>query len=246
MTLIVDALDRIARECGVKAPSSWVTATQNEHLEIRDDFLRQTIDDIADRVDLPFPVSDTQTFTGGAGTTEADGSERFDIRSNFVRMHLGELAVYDPQQDRPVIPVSDDGLWTYITDQGAAGVVKYYKITGFPGNYDITFYNPPGTGHEITIHYMTNKWMVSGAGSGGSEFTDDTDQLSYPRRVVEAGTVWRFRERRGLPYMDRYNEYEALIARLSNTTRQRKVVNMGGINRDVRWQDLVPSWIPNS
>lgn len=246
MTLIVDALNRIARECGVKAPSSWVSTTKDEHVEIRDDFLLQTIEDIRDRVDLPFPVSDTQTFTGGSGTTQADGSEKFDMSSRFVRMQRGEMAVYDPQQDRPAIPVSDDGLWSYITDQGAAGVVKYYRITGFPGNQDIHFYNAPGTGQEIKIHYVTNKWMVNAEGSGGSAFTNDTDQLTFPRRVVESGTVWRFRERRGLPYLDRYNEYEALIARLSNDSRQRKVVNMGGIDRDVRWQDLVPSWIPNS
>lgn len=245
MTLIVDALNRIARECGVKSPSSWITATKDSHLEIRDDFLMQTVEDIADRVDLPSPVSKIQTLTG-TGTTNSDGSETFILNTDYKRLQKGELAVYDPLQDRPAVPVSDDGLWAYITDQGAAGVVKYYRTKGYLGNHTIDLYNAPASGQAITVNYVSNNWMATGGGDVGKMFTADTDVLIMPRRVVEAGTVWRFRERRGLPYLDRYNEYEGLIARLANETRNRRVVNMGGINRDVRWQDLVPSWIPDS
>ena len=67
-----------------------------------------------------------------------------------------------------------------------------------------------------------------------------------PRTVVESGTVWRYRERRGLPYLDKYNEYEAKMARLSNDTRARRVVSFGETDNNVRWQDLVPAFIPSS
>ena len=245
MTTIVAALGRIARECGVKAPSSWVTATREDHVEIRDDFFDQTISDILDRVDLPSPIGKQQTLTG-TGTTNADGSETFSLNSDFRRIQRGEMSVYDPLQDRPAIPISEDGRWTYILDQGVAGIVKYYRTRGYEGNFTIDLYNAPASGQTITVSYISNLWMATSGGTVGSEFTNETDVLLLPRRVVETGTVWRFRERRGLPYLDRYNEYEALIARLSSDSRNRRVVNMGGIDRDVRWQDLVPSFIPSS
>lgn len=244
MTTVVEALERIARQCGVKAPTSWVTATRDDHVSIRDDFLRETIDDIFDRCDLPSPVAAAQTLTGGAGTTQADGSERFSLNADFRRLQRDEMAIYDPQQDRPVVPVTDDGMWNYLTDTGATGVIKYYRLAGYEGAYTIDLFRAPATGDTYTVNYISTNWLVNTEGSS-SLFQADTDILVLPRRVVEAGTVWRYRERQGLPYQDKMMEYEALIARLNNDSRGRRSIDMGG-KSFVKWQDLVPSFIPPS
>jgi len=244
MTKVTEALDRIARQVGVKAPSSWVTATRDDHVAIRDDFLRETVDDIASRCDLPSPVSNAQTLTGGSGAAQSDGSERFSLNSDFVRIHRDAFAIYDPQQDRPCIPITDDGQWQYLTDVGASGAIKHFRIQGYEGNFTIDLYDAPATGDTYTVNYISNKWLISG-GSGSDTFQTEDDLLIFPRRVVEVGAVWRWRERQGLPYQDKFSEYETLIARLSNDTRARRVVNMGE-KQHVRWQDLVPSFIPPS
>lgn len=246
MTTIVEALNRIARQCSVTIPSSWVTATQNAAVELRDDFLLETVSDILDRLDLPGPIGKTTTLVGGAGTINADGSETFSLPADYLRMQRGQLALYDQQQDRPGVPISDDGVWTYTVDLGAAGTTQFYRTRGYQGAYEIDVYDAPGTGTELTVHYIANAWMAGAGGTVGNAFTAENDVLILPRRVVETGTVWRFRERRGLPYQDKYNEYELLITRLSNDSRNRRVVNMGGRDKDVRWQSLVPNFIPSS
>lgn len=237
MTTIVEALNRIARQCSVKAPSSWVTATQDAHVELRDDFLSETVDDILDRVDLPAPIGAQTTITG-------TGAETYTLPSDFKRLHRTELAVYDTQLDRACVPVHTDGEYTYIKDQGTAGTIRFYKLTGYEGNYSLSFYDEPATGLTITVSYSTVNWMANG-GTAGSAFTSESDVLLLPRRVVEAGTVWRFRERRGLPYTDKYNEYEVLMSRLINDSRGYRSISMGE-KPHVRWQDLVPSYIPSS
>lgn len=239
MTKVTEALNRIARQCGVQAPSSWVTATREDHVEIRDDFLAETISDIRDRVDLPSPIAKQTTITG-------TGAENYSLPSDFVRVALDELAVYDNALDRPVMPITSDGQWTYVKDIGTTGVMRYYRVKGYEGNYTIDLYDEPSSAVTITVSYMSDLWMANSSGTAGDTFTDEDDVLLLPRRLVEAGTVWRFRERRGLPYMDKYNEFEAMIARMSNDGRGRRMVNMGGRNKDVRWQDLVPSFIPPS
>ena len=50
MTTVVEALNRIARQCSIKAPSSWVSATRDDHVSLRDDFLNETVEDILERV----------------------------------------------------------------------------------------------------------------------------------------------------------------------------------------------------
>lgn len=239
MTLVTEALNRVARQCGVQPPSGWVTATRTDHVEIRDDFLLETIEDIRDRVDLQSPIGKQVTITG-------TGAENYALPSDFVRMARDDFAVYDSQLDRPVMPIQTDGEWTHLKDIGTTGVIRYYRVKGYEGNYTIDLFDEPGTGLEIVCSYVSNLWKANNVGTLGDMFTDNEDVLLLPRRVVEAGTVWRFRERRGLPYTDKYNEYEAQIARLSNDTRGRRSINMGGRQQDVRWQDLIPAFIPPS
>lgn len=239
MTLVTEALNRIARQCSVTLPSSWVTATRTDHVEIRDDFLLETVADIQDRVDLPSPIGKQTTITG-------DGSETYSLPSDFKRLARDQFAVYDVALDRPVMPITSDGQWTYTKDIGTTGVMRYYRVTGYDGNFSISLYDEPSAAVDVTVSYVSTLWMASSGGTAGDTLTAEDDVLLLPRRIVEAGAVWRFRERRGLPYLDKYNEYEALLARLSNDSRGRRIVNMSGTTKDVRWQDLIPSYIPSS
>lgn len=235
--LITTALNRIARQCSVSIPSSWITATRADQVEIRDDFLVETIDDLMDRVDLPGPIGKQYTVAG-------DGSESYSLPEDFKRLQRDELAVYDEALDRPCVPVTEDGMYTHIKDLGTAGVIRYFRLRGWPSNYTIDFYNEPTS--NIIVSYISSNWLATSSGTAVNEFTAETDVLLLPRRVVETGAVWRFRERRGLPYMDKYNEHEALVARLSNDRRARRKINFGQADQDVRWQDMIPSFIPSS
>lgn len=246
MATIVEALDRIARQCSVRKPSSWVTATRTDQVELRDDFFLETVEDILSRVDLPSPLGQQTTLTGGSGAAQSNGAERFTLPADFARIQRDKLAVYDVDQDQPCIPVVNDGEWTYLTDIGATGAIKYYRLQGYEGNWTLDVYDAPGTGSEIVVSYASTNWMASDSGTVGKVFSSETDVLLLPRRVVEVGTVWRFRERRGLPYEDKFGEYEALISRLSNDRRGRRTVNFGEPDRSIKWQDMVPAFIPDS
>lgn len=238
MTLVVEALSRAARQCSVEVPSSWVTASDANQVEIRDDFLLETVDDVLERIDLPSPI-------GGQYVVPCDGSDTYALPAAFKRLCRDDLAVYDGLLDQGCVPVSTDGEWTYLNDIGSAGVTRYYKITGYDGNYSITIYRDPNDAAAITVSYVSANWLIK-SGTAGNMITDaDLDTLLLPRRLVEAGIVWRFRERRGLPYADKAAEYEVLMARLANDSRARRVVTFGEVPRG-RWQDMVPAFIPSS
>lgn len=237
MTLVTEALDRIARQCSVSAPSSWLTATADEHVELRSDFLPETIDDILERVDLPAPIGAQTTIAG-------TGVETYSLPAAFKRLMRDKLAVYDTFHDRPVLPVTTDGEWAALEDLGASLTAQYYRLSGYDGAWEISFFGYPSSSISLTVSYVSKNWIIN-SGTEKSDFTDPDDTLLLPRRIVEVGTVWRWRERRGLPYRDKYMEYETLIARLSNDSRSRRKVSFGPRNT-IRWQDNIPSVIPTS
>ncbi len=234
MALVVDVLNRIARHCSIQAPPSWITATADEYVEIRDDFLRETVDDLLDRVDWQRPIGAQVTITG-------TGVASYALPADFRRLQRNPYSVYDEQLDSPGIPVTSDGDWVELLDSGIAGADRFFRLTGYDGAWSIEFESPPTT--DIVISYVTKNWMATAGGTVGNIFTDATDVLILPERLVEAGTVWRWRERKGLPFQDKYQEFNVLLARYLNDARGIRSVSFKS-RRSVRWQDRIPAFIP--
>lgn len=237
MTLITDALDRIARQVSLDKPSTWLGATDDEYLEIRDDFLDETVGDILDRIDVPAPMGAQTTITG-------DGSGSYALPADFRRLQRDDFAVYETTTvRRRLYPISNDGMWTHLTTIGSTGGDRYYKIEGDT----IYLYREPSSSISVVVSYVTNNWMKNAAGTAGSAFTTDTDELLMPRTLVETGVVWRWRERKGLPFAGKLAEYESKLARFSNDTRGRRSIDMAPSQSGrAPWDIPVPDFIPTS
>lgn len=238
MTTVVAALDRIARDVSITAPSDWTAATADEHLEIRDDFLLEVVDDITDRVDWPDPISAIQSITG----TDA---ETYSLNATFKRVARHDWAVYESTNTtRPVTPATNDSDYTRIQDESLGGADRFYKITGYEGNYSISFEPAPSAAVTIKVHYINDYWMISSGGTKGSTLSAVTDILLLPRRLVEVGVITRWRERKGLPFSDKAREYEVLLNRYQNENRQLRKISFGDQRTWTPWDIPVPSSIP--
>ena len=246
MTTVVEVLNRIARQCSVKAPTSWLNATRDEYLEIRDDFLQETVDDLLERVDWGEPLTVTTTITG-PGTSNTDGSSNHTLPTDYTRTNRDKFTFYDNNQDRVGVPVTESGMWEYITDLGTSGVYKYYRVKGYEGNYTIDIYRALDSGDDISFQYMSKNWLRDSTGSTAkSSFTAADDIIVLPRRVIEVGTIARYRRRRGLEYGDMLTEYEELVQRYHADSRNLRTIRFGEPDLTVKWQDLVPDFIPDS
>ena len=240
MTLITSILERVARQCSVEQPSSWLTATDTEHVELRDDFLPEAVHNILTRLDLPGPIGKQTVITG-------TGAEDYDLPSDFLRMQRDQMAVYETTTTRRALqPVSNDGEWAHLKEIGSTGYMRYYRVQGYPGNYTIGIYKEPTATQSVTVSYISTAWKASAEGVTGDEFTSETDVAILPRELLETGTVYRFRRRKGLDYMDVRTEYEALLRHHSNDSRSRRQINMGsGPTGRKPWDIPVPDFIPS-
>ena len=238
MTTVVDVLNRIARHCSISAPSSWVTATADEHVEIRDDFMRETVDDLLDRVDWPQPVGAQVTITGTGVATYA-------LPAGFRRLQRNPFSVYDALLDAPGVPITTDGDWVQLLDSGVAGADRFYRLTGYEGAFSIEVEAALETGSDLTVSYVSNNWKATAGGTVGDAFTAEEDVLILPARLVEVGTIWRWRERKGLPFQDKNVEFNMLLGRYLNDIRGRRSISFT-TKKTVRWQDRVPAFIPSA
>lgn len=240
MTTIVAALDRIARECSLNTPSSWVTASDDEYKEIRDDFLSEVIDDLLRRIDWADPISKVATISG-------DGSEDYDLPSDFNRLQKDIPAVYETANvRRSGTPVTSEGQWTHLKELGTGAGHRYYRLRGYDGNWQISLYPNPATGESVKVHYVSNLWKASSGGTAGSTFSDESDVLLLPRTLVESGVVYRWRRRKGLQYTDVLREHEIQLAEYANRSNVRRKVSFGLTPTVNPWDIPIPDFIPSS
>ena len=236
MTLIVDILDRAARQCSVSSPSNWVTSQDLSALEIRD-FMGETVDDILSRIETPQPIGASATITGDGGATYA-------LPASFKRLKRGAYAVRE--RDDACIPVADDGDWSYLVHRGSTGGDRYFRVTGIDGAFSMEFYRPLEAGAEVSVEYVSTLWAQSATGDGIADLSAGDDISRLPRRIIEAGIVWRWRERKGLDFGGKLAEYEAMLARFSSDSRTARVVSFGKRNVYKPFDVPVPDFIPGA
>jgi hypothetical protein len=233
MTTVASVLTIAGSQCSITAPpNGWAGATGAARAELRDVFLMQTVDDILDRIDATSPLSGREVITG-------TGDATYNLPADFRRVHRDSLAVYERSPNRrPCMRVSSRGEWNYIREFGASGAYRYYRIRGYDGNFTIDFFNDLEVGAVVIVCYATTSWLLHD-GVAADTFTNEDDVILLPRRLVEAGIVWRFRSRKGLPYADKNAEYEALMIRFQNQSKGFGTINFGEGGRSP-WDIPVP------
>lgn len=238
---IASAMDRAARECSITPPSAWIGATQLQYQELRDDFLLETVDELLDRIDWPSPIGKVQQITG-------DGSENYSLNSDFKRLAQDGMAVYEETTTRRAgIPVHADNDWEYLKDIGTAASNRYFRLKGYEGSRTIDFYRALTSSDTINVAYISTLWMATSGGTVGSAWTDEADVLLIPRRLIELGVVWRFRQRKGLSFDGQLAEYEARLSRYANDRRVRRSIDFSSDGTMRSPFDLpVPDFIPSS
>jgi hypothetical protein len=239
MPTVAEVMNDVADACRASRPSAWTSATTLTYRDLKR-YLRQTVDELLDRVDWPDPITLDTTITG----TDA---ETYDLPAAFNRMARDEFAVYETTTTRrAVIPVTSNSDWTFLEDVGSSGGDRFYRVTGDENaGFDISFFRSLETGATVIASFVTKNWLSLG-GTPDSTWTDEAATLLLPRDLVEMGCVWRFRRDKGLPFADRMAEYEARLARRANDKRGRQKVCFG--DQPARsWTDIpVPDIIPTA
>lgn len=239
MATVKDTMDKAARRCSVTPPSSWITATDKTSVELKD-LLAEVVEEVLDRLDLPDPITKDTTIT-------YTGTEPHDLPSDFLRLTRDPLAIYETTTTRRRgIPIMTNGMWSHLEQLGSAGGDRYYRLSGDDAaGFAIEFYRPLASGDSVTVSYVSQNWLTS-SGTAGTTWAAAEDTLLLPAELVRLGVVWRFKQRKGLPYSDIMAEYEARISRRINDGRGIRSVNMGGGEGRAPWDIPVPDSIPSS
>lgn len=237
MTTIASVMADVADQSSVAQPSGWIAANTLPYRQLKT-ALRQTVEELLDRVDWPDPITKNVTITG-------NGSETYALPADFLRLTRDCGATYEKTKTRRRgIPVPTNSDWTILKDWGSASGDRYFRLAGDEKNgFRVSFFRELGVGDEVVVSYVSKNWVNASDNSQKASWTDEADELLLPADLIELGCIWRTRRRRGMPYQDRLNEYEARLMRRSNDRRVLRTISFGEVEPRNPFE-MVPDFIP--
>jgi hypothetical protein len=95
--------------------------------------------------------------------------------------------------------------------------------------------NPvPTAGFTWSFEYVTANWGETAAGVGLRRFQADTDVIRLPEDIVLADLKWRWKEVKGMPYAQDFENAEAMIVdALSRSRQPGKVLDQSNYREEV-------------
>jgi len=248
MATIKEAMDRAARECSLTPPSDWISTTSATYVEMLD-FLDETVEELLDRIDWPAPIGATSTITGPGTASSSGNYSTHSLPSGMKRIKRDNWAVWESSNTRRMaVPISTDGQWGYLDTVGSAGAWRYYRTAGDEdAGFTIDFFRALSATETMSVNYVSKNWLrLASDSTEAATWADAADTLLLPRRLIELGVVWRFRQRKGLGYQDKYAEYEIRLTRAANDYRKSRSISFGGSDGSHPMRVPVPDFIPSS
>lgn len=216
MDTLKSAMDDAATECSLNVPSLFATNTTASYAQLKR-YMYSTAKELLSRHDWAVLTLD-QTITG-------DGGDTYDLAADFGRLtrrdEVDEPAVWSDGMQRVYRPVTSNGGWTVLTSMGAAGTYGY-RVVGT----QIQFTQNIAASETVTVSYVSNAW-ISSAGSKVATWADDADFTYLPARLIELGTTWRWRRKRGLEFASYQGEFEMEFSRFANDDRSIRKISFG-------------------
>lgn len=213
LTLIQDAAKRVKLD----SPTVVTTSTDTLVTQMRE-LADQVGDDLSRRADWQ-ELRKEVTFYARATT---DQGYLVSIASDFDR--LVDESLWNRTQVRQVEgPITADE-WQRDRASGFSGPQIKYTTRG--GKLLV---EPAQTsGDTLALEYISQQWCESTAGTGLTQFADDSDLVKLPERIFKLGLIAKYLEVNGASYAEAKDEYEFAIETHTGNVSGKRVLFLGG------------------
>lgn len=219
---VLTIIQRAAPLIGLAQPSQVYGSADATHIELG--LVTQEAAEYVIRAHDWSRLKEVAEFTGD-GTTAS-----FGLPDGFLRM-TREGRVWSLADDRPLTAVLSADDWLNLTIRDIGISPGFWIILG--GQMEVT--PAPADGEVLRWYFQTRNAMKNATtGEVQARFEADTDTWALGDRLLETQIVWRWRQRKGLPYAEDMQNAEIALAQAisddygARTLTQRSKARVGG------------------
>lgn len=224
-----------ARLIGIPAPSTVIGNTDPQAAEL----LACAQDEGFDlmRRGLWQALMTVKTFTAVAQTVQTSA-----VPSDYDR--FVQETFWNRTRKRPLYGPVTAQEWENLVAWTSSPVVDTFRFVGD----NIWIIPNPTAGDTMAYEYISENWCESSGGTGQAEWAADTDVGVLDERIMTLGVVWRFKQKKGLPFMADYDKWDARARQALVQDMPQRTINYGdGVSTGRRPGISVPegSWQVN-
>ena len=141
---------------------------------------------------------------------------------------------------RPVYGPKTAQEWQQSIANQINGPFNSYRVMGDA----INFYPVPSAGDSCYFEYQSKNWISTSAGATSDTWTNDSDTPRLSGDLIVLGTIWRWKQTKGLDYAEDYAKYERRLADAMGRDASKPVLDLSGARREIQPSIVVPagSW----
>lgn len=136
---------------------------------------------------------------------------------------------------RPVYGPKNSQEWQESIANNINGPFNAYRIM----RDALFFYPTPVAGQTCAFEYISRAWINSGTGSSATWLLD-TDTPKLDDQIITLGTVWRWKQAKGLDYAEDFAKYERRIMDAMGRDASKPILNTAGASWEIQPAILVP------
>lgn len=137
---------------------------------------------------------------------------------------------------RPVYGPKSQQDWQQSKAVQLNGPFNSFRIVGGV----INFYPSPVAGQVCAFEYVSKNWILTSVGGTAAIWSNDADTTLLDDQLIILGTIWRWKQAKGLDYAEDFNKYERRINDAMGRDAGKPVLNLGGASYEIQPAILVP------
>jgi hypothetical protein len=141
---------------------------------------------------------------------------------------------------RPVYGPKAESDWQQAKAMNINGPFNSYRLKG-----DNIIFNPiPAAGQSCYFEYISDNWINTFAGGTASVWSNDADTPKLDDMLIVCGTIWRWKQAKGLDYSEDFAKYERQMQDAKARDGGKPTLSMGGTQYDIKPGIFIPagSW----
>lgn len=141
---------------------------------------------------------------------------------------------------RPVYGPKSAQDWQQSIANQINGPFNSFRVMGDA----INFYPVPSAGDSCYFEYQSKNWISTSAGATSDTWTNDADTPKLSGYLIVLGTIWRWKQAKGLDYAEDYAKYERHLADAMVRDASKPVLDLSGARWEIQPSIVVPagSW----
>ena len=224
-------IQAVCKRIGITSPSAVVTSADLQIIQ-----LQAICEEEGQELAARYPWQALQreaTFTTVATQVQSTVSS---ITTGFD--YIVNDTIWNRSLRRPVYGPRSPQQWQEAKAMQLNGPFNIFRIIADA----INFYPNPSAGESCYFEYLTRNWISTSTASTSPTWTNDADTPLLNDQAIILGTIWRWKQIKGLTYAEDFNKYERKVMDLMNRDAGKQTLSMSGGNRyEINPVILVPT-----